>query len=170
MNIHSSRAIPSRPFCRKAGPKGPASDCWKSELPRKIFETRMQGEKPSAEFRRPQAAKSSSNPFFPGTCASEKTLLSPQTCELRLLQRVRYSGLHPLEKMQAFFRSVSRSLDTLTPAPMGPAFFASVGKEPPRSGTALMSLYDQASVWATTLVARTPLAPRGSGSVSKVTF
>jgi hypothetical protein len=29
---------------------------------------------------------------------------------------------------------------------------------------------NQSSGWATTLVARTPLAPRGSGSVSKVTF
>ena len=33
---------------------------------------------PSAEFPRPQAGKSIESPFFPRTCASGKTLLSPQ--------------------------------------------------------------------------------------------
>ena len=35
-----------------------------------------------AEFRRPQAAESNQNPFFPATCASGKTLLSPQVWAL----------------------------------------------------------------------------------------
>ena len=43
-------------------------------------------------------------------------------------------------------------------------------KDPPRQRRVLPHVSAYASVWATTLVARTPLAPRGSGSVSKVTF
>ena len=41
-----------------------------------------------AEFRRPQTTESSANLFFPGTCASEKTLLSPQACALRACDAV----------------------------------------------------------------------------------
>ncbi len=73
----------------------------------------LAGEKPSAEFRRLQAAKANEKLSFPGTCASEKTLLSPQVCALK--ERAR-GGLHLLEKMLAFLRCVSRFLDTRRPA------------------------------------------------------
>ena len=71
----------------------------------------LRDETPSAEFRRLQAAKSNENLSFPGTSASEKTLLSPQVCAP--LGRAR-SGLHLISKMLAFLRSVSRLLDTRT--------------------------------------------------------
>ena len=58
-------------------------------------------EKPSAEFRRPQAAKSSGNLFFPGTCAAEKTLLSPQVCAPRACAERAASSL---SKTPAFLR------------------------------------------------------------------
>ena len=50
----------------------------------------------------PSEAKNQSNLFFPGTCASEKTLLSLQTCE-RLLARVRCSRLPSFFKQEIYF-------------------------------------------------------------------
>ena len=50
-------------------------------------------EKASQSFS-PRKAKNQSNPFFPRTCASEKTLLSPEVCE-RLSTRVRALGCSP---------------------------------------------------------------------------
>ena len=65
----------------------------------------------SAEFRRPQAAKQGLKPFFPGTCASEKTLLSPQACALCACDA---AGCFPLSKMPAFLRSVANLFDMLS--------------------------------------------------------
>ncbi len=60
-----------------------------------------------AEFCRPQAAEEQFNPFFPRTCASEKTLLRPQVCER---QRVRAAACIPSLKNACIFekRTLSR--------------------------------------------------------------
>ena len=56
-----------------------------------------------------------SNLFFPATCASEKTLLRPQTCERsRRGCAVRCSGLHLFEKMLAFLREAVDFVDSLS--------------------------------------------------------
>ena len=64
--------------------------------------------KPRRVFR--SEAKKRSNPFFPGTCASGKTLLSSEVCELsaKVGQRVRTRSCIPsVKKVQRTFLTVS---------------------------------------------------------------
>ena len=61
-----------------------------------------------AEFRRPQTVEESRIVFSGGVYVGKH---SAQPTSVRAL-RVRRSGLHPLEKMLAFLRSVSKFFDT----------------------------------------------------------
>ena len=63
-----------------------------------------------AEFRRPQTVEEGQIVFSGGVYVGKH---SAQPTSVRAL-RVRRSGLHPLEKMLAFLRSVSKFFDTLT--------------------------------------------------------
>ena len=63
-----------------------------------------------AEFRRPQGAEEGQIVFSGGVYVGKH---SAQPTSVRAL-RVRRRGLHPLEKMLAFLRSVSKFFDTLT--------------------------------------------------------
>ena len=63
-----------------------------------------------AEFRRPQTVEKGRIVFSGGVYVGKH---SAQPTSVRAL-RVRRRGLHPLEKMLAFLRSVSKFFDTLT--------------------------------------------------------
>ena len=62
-----------------------------------------------AEFRRPQTAEEGQIVFSGGVYVGKHT---PQAASVRAKASAR-SGLHPLEKMLAFLRSVSKFFDTL---------------------------------------------------------
>ena len=64
-----------------------------------------------AEFRRPQTAEEGQIVFSGGVYVGKHT---PQAASVRAKASAR-SGLHPLEKMLAFLRSVSKFFDTLKP-------------------------------------------------------
>ena len=65
-----------------------------------------------AEFRRPQTAEEGQIVFSGGVYVGKHT---PQAASVRAKASAR-SGLHPLEKMLAFLRSVSKFFDTLKTA------------------------------------------------------
>ena len=66
-----------------------------------------------AEFRRPQTAEEGQIVFSGGVYVGKHT---PQAASVRAKASAR-RGLHPLEKMLAFLRSVSKFFDTLTRPP-----------------------------------------------------
>ena len=65
-----------------------------------------------AEFRRPQTAEEGQIVFSGGVYVGKHT---PQAASVRAKASAR-RGLHPLEKMLAFLRSVSKFFDTLAKA------------------------------------------------------
>ena len=66
------------------GPMGSSGRVRLSKKPKSTQETEsiLQGKKALGRVLPPGGGKIRCDPFFPGTCASEKTLLSPQACAL----------------------------------------------------------------------------------------
>ena len=96
-----------RPFGAPSPLRGEGQLVEKVEMPQILC-------KSLAEFRHPQMTESSADLFFPGTCASEKTLLSPQACALCACDAV---GCNPSSTCLHVRESLSTS-STGSPSPL----------------------------------------------------
>ncbi len=86
-----------------------------------------------------------------------------------LLKVARIQSTGSSNRIEGIFTTDER-LKELVQEKIAPPRALDTKKDLPHSGRSFFCKKDYSSTWATTLVARTPLAPRGSGSVSKVTF
>ena len=98
------------------------------------FQDILVGKRPSAEFRRPQAAKFKSKSVFSGDMCLGKNTAQPTS--VRAL-RVRRSGLQPFEHVLARAREPVDFIDRLTFPPVGGRNYWAAAGRPYKSGAAL---------------------------------